>query len=89
MEEFSRRHRAKWLAYAPFRRGLPPDGAASGDDNHHGRRAARPIQRHLGLPADRLTLIPNGVELAALDALETNQRCAARSRRAMASPSRR
>ena len=33
------------------------------------RALVGPIQRQLGVPAERLALIPNGVELAALDAL--------------------
>ena len=70
LEEFSRQHRAKWLAYAPFRRGIRRTARQAATTIATDRALLAPIQRHLGLPAARLTLLPNGVELDALDALD-------------------
>lgn len=69
MEEFSRRAPAKWLAYAPFRRGLRRAARGAAAVIATDRALLAPIAAHLGLPADRLALIPNGVELDRLDAL--------------------
>lgn len=69
LEEFSRRNRAKWLAYAPFRHGLRRAARRSAAVIATDRALLGPIQRHLDLSAERLALIPNGVELVALDAL--------------------
>ncbi len=70
LEEFSRQHRAKWLAYAPFRRGIRQTARQAATTIATDRALLAPIQRHLGLSAARLALLPNGVELDALDALD-------------------
>lgn len=69
LEEFSQRNRAKWLAYAPFRRGVRLAARQAAAIIATDRALLDPIQQQLALPAERLALIPNGVELATLDAL--------------------
>jgi glycosyltransferase involved in cell wall biosynthesis len=69
LEEFSQRSRAKWLAYAPFRHGLRRAARNAAAVIATDRALAEPIRRHLGIQAERIALIPNGIELSALDAL--------------------
>lgn len=69
LEEFSQRNRAKWLAYASFRHGLRRAARHSASVIATDHALLEPIRRHLGIPAERLALIPNGIELATLDAL--------------------
>ena len=69
LEEFSRRDRAKWLAYAPFRWGVRRVARAAAAVIATDRALVVPIERALGVPPARIALIPNGVDLAELDAL--------------------
>ncbi len=69
LEEFSRRDRAKWLAYAPFRWGMRRVARAAAAVIATDRALVAPIERALVVPPARLILIPNGVDLVELDAL--------------------
>jgi len=69
LEEFSRRDRAKWLAYAPFRWGVRRTARAAAAVIATDRALVAPIERALAVPPERIALIPNGVDLAELDAL--------------------
>ena len=69
LEEFSRRDRAKWLAYAPFRWGVRRVARAAAAVIATDRALVAPIERALMVPPTRVALIPNGVDLAELDAL--------------------
>ena len=69
LEEFSRRDRAKWLAYAPFRWGVRRAARAAAAVIATDRALVAPIERALDVPPARIALIPNGVDLAELDAL--------------------
>lgn len=69
LEEFSRRNHAKWLAYAPFRHGLRRTARQAAAVIATDRALVSPIQRQLHIPVEQLALIPNGIDLAALDVL--------------------
>ncbi len=69
LEEFNRRDWAKWLAYAPFRWGVRRATRAAAAVIATDRALVAPIERALGVPPARIALIPNGVDLAELDAL--------------------
>jgi glycogen(starch) synthase len=69
LEEFSRRDRAKWLAYAPFRWGVRRAARAAAAVIATDRALVAPIGRELDVSPARIALIPNGVDLAELDAL--------------------
>jgi glycogen(starch) synthase len=69
LEEFSQRDRAKWLAYAPFRRGVRRVARAAAAVIATDRALVAPIERALAVPPARIALIPNGVDLTELDAL--------------------
>ncbi len=69
LEEFSRRDRAKWLAYAPFRWGVRRVARAAAAVIATDQGLVAPIGRALAVPPARIALIPNGVDLAELDAL--------------------
>ncbi len=69
LEEFSRRDRAKWLAYAPFRWGMRRVARAAAAVIATDRALVAPIERALVVPPARIALIPNGVDLVELDAL--------------------
>lgn len=69
LEEFSQRDRAKWLAYAPFRWGMRRVARAAAAVIATDRALVAPIGRALAVPTVRIALIPNGVDLAELDAL--------------------
>ncbi len=69
LEEFAVRSRAKRLAYAPFRWGLRATAVAADRVISTDRALDEAVSRHLRVPADRVVTIPNGVDVAALDAL--------------------
>lgn len=69
LEEFSRRDRAKWLAYVPFRYGVRRVARAAARVIATDRALIAPIGRQLRVPAERIALIPNGVAPEELDAL--------------------
>ena len=69
LEEFSRRDRAKWLAYAPFRYGVRRVARAAARVIATDRALIAPIGRQLAVPKERIALIPNGVDTGELDAL--------------------
>jgi glycosyltransferase involved in cell wall biosynthesis len=69
LEEFVAPSRAKRLAYAPFRRGLRATAAAATRVISTDRALDEAVSRHLRVPASRIVTIPNGVDVAALDAL--------------------
>lgn len=69
LEEFSRRHPLKFLAYAPFRLALRRTARAASAVIATDRRISATIAAFLGVPPERLITIPNGVDLARLDAL--------------------
>jgi glycosyltransferase involved in cell wall biosynthesis len=69
LEEFGGRNRAKHLAYAPFRRGLRLSAAAAAVTISTDRALDPVVARHLHLPPGKIVTIPNGVDVAQLDAL--------------------
>jgi glycosyltransferase involved in cell wall biosynthesis len=69
LEEFSVRSRAKWLAYAPFRHGLRVAARAAIATIATDTALVGAIERHLRVSSARIVTIPNGVDVAALDAL--------------------
>ena len=69
LEEFSRRDRAKWLAYAPFRYGVRRVARAAARVVATDRALIAPIARQLVVPEERIALLPNGVDLGEIDAL--------------------
>lgn len=69
LEEFSRQHPLKFLAYAPFRHALRRTARAARAVIATDRRISAAITALLGVPAERLITIPNGVDLGQLDAL--------------------
>ncbi len=68
LEEFGGRDRAKWLAYAPFRRGLRRIARAAAAVIATDHALVGPIERQLGVATARIAMIPNGVDIAELDA---------------------
>jgi glycosyltransferase involved in cell wall biosynthesis len=69
LEEFSVQNWAKWLAYAPFRRGLRAAARAAAATIATDAALAGAIERQLRVPPVRVVTIPNGVDVAALDVL--------------------
>jgi glycogen synthase len=69
LEEFSGQNRAKWLAYAPFRRGLRAAARAAAATIATDEALAGTIARRLRVLPARIVTIPNGVDLTGLDAL--------------------
>ena len=69
LEEFSRRDRAKWLAYAPFRYGVRRVARAAERVIATDRALIALIARQLAVPHERIALIPNGVDTEELDGL--------------------
>lgn len=77
LEEFSRRHRLKFLAYAPFRQELRRAAQASSAVIATDRHIATSLPQVLGIPAQLLVTIPNGVDLGEIDALASADRAVA------------
>lgn len=71
VEEFSRRNRWKWLAYAPFRHGLRQTARQAARVIATDQALCQPLATLLTLPTARIALLPNGVQPAELDALVT------------------
>lgn len=69
MEEFSRRNLAKALAYTPIRRGVRAAAAAAAAVISTDQALDSLVARNLGVPPSKIVTIPNGVDVAALDAL--------------------
>lgn len=69
LEEFGGRNWAKRLAYTPFRRGLRLSAAMAAATISTDRSLDALVARHLRLPPERIVTIPNGVDVALLDAL--------------------
>lgn len=69
LEEFSRRDWAKALAYTPFRRNLRAAAAVAAAVISTDRVLDVVVQERLRVPAEKVVTIPNGVDVALLDAL--------------------
>ena len=69
LEEFGPRNWAKALAYTSFRIGLRAAAAAAAVTISTDRAMDATVARHLRIPAEKIVTIPNGVDVAALDAL--------------------
>ncbi|HET8627140.1 MAG TPA: glycosyltransferase family 4 protein [Thermomicrobiales bacterium] len=74
LEEFSRAHPAKFAASAPFRRGVRLAAAAAARVVSTDHALDGAVARLLRVPPEKVATIPNGVDLAELDALVRPER---------------
>lgn len=74
LEEFQGRNWAKAVAYAPFRRGLRAAAAVAAAVIATDRAMRADVARRLRIPPERVATIPNGVDVAGLDALVCPER---------------